>query len=261
MIRPGLKLYSTNVDLIPDARKLREQGVYDFVELYIMPDSYKSTVENWKNFNIPFIIHASHSFQGTNLAQAESWEINLKNFNEARIFADRLGSAMIILHGGNNGSIDETIRQLRLLDDSRIAIENKPKIGINNETCVGWSPSEFHQMADAGVLHGTALDFVHACCAAKSSGADAMELVREFMAFNPKVFHLSDGDALSEKDVHINMGKGNLDIAGFLCVFPEGALVTIETPRDPSKGLGDFVKDVIFLRDILAENAGFILSD
>ena len=49
----------------------------------------------------------------------------------------------IIVHGGHTGNIEETIRQVAQLNDSRIILENKPKVGINDEACVGWSPDEF----------------------------------------------------------------------------------------------------------------------
>ena len=65
-----------------------------------------------------------------------------------------LGADWIIAHGGNNGSILETIRQIGLIGDNRIVIENKPKIGLRDETCVGWSPADFRKIADAGRLHG-----------------------------------------------------------------------------------------------------------
>lgn len=69
--RIGLKLYSTDFDIIADARKL-QNGFFDFVELYVVPDSYETTINAWKDFDIPFIIHMPHSLHGVNLAQAEN---------------------------------------------------------------------------------------------------------------------------------------------------------------------------------------------
>ena len=64
---------------------------------------------------------------------------------------------------------------------------------------------------------------------------------------------MSDGDASSEKDIQLNLGKGKMDLGGFLSVIPNGELVTIETPRDELKGLEDFVNDIHFLRNLLAK--------
>lgn len=249
-MRLGLKLRSTDISLISDARKLWEKGIYGYIELYIIPNSYKETIKKWKPLNIKFVIHAPHSSHGINFAQADKWETNLQGFNEAQLFADELGSDFIIIHGGNNGSFDETVRQIQLLNEKRILLENKPKVGMLNEICVGWSPHEFQQAYDANVLYGTALDFGHAACAARASGVDAMELIKSFMKFNPKIFHLSDGDASSEKDRHLNLGNGDLDLAAFISFIPEGGLLSLETPRSPSRGLKDFIDDVNFLKGL-----------
>jgi len=77
------------------------------------------------------------------------------------------------------------------------------------------------------------------------------------MIFSPKVFHLSDGDISSEKDVHFNLGNGNLNLSEFISVIPEGGFVTIETPRDSSRGLEDFVNDVHYLRNIFSQKGDY----
>ena len=247
----GLKLHSTNVALIPDALRLKKEGFFDYIELYIIPDTYEETIDAWKNLDVPYVIHAPHSFHGVNLAQADKWEINLKHFNETRQFADDLGSDIIIVHGGNNGSFDETLRQIELLKEQRIVLENKPKKGLYGEICVGWSPKEFHTAFHDGILNGTALDFVHANCASNSMGIDVMELVSEFMIFKPKIFHLSDGEHSSEEDTHYNFGKGNLNLHQFVSVVPKEGLLTIETPLDQSRRLKDFIHDVRYLHSIV----------
>ncbi len=249
----GLKLYSTNLVLIPGALRLKKEGFFDYIELYVIPDSHEETIHVWKNIDVPYVIHAPHSFHGVNLAQKDRWETNLQFFNEARQFSDDLGSDIIIVHGGNNGAFEETLRQIALFNDDRIVLENKPQKGIHGEQCVGWSPQEFYEAMMSEVIYGTVLDFVHAAYAANSAKTDKMKIIKDFMVFHPKVFHLSDGNASSEKDIHLNLGKGNMDLGGFLSVIPNGGLVTIETPRDEVKGLEDFVNDIHFLRNVLAK--------
>jgi deoxyribonuclease-4 len=247
--RIGLKLYSTNMDLIKDASILYKGGFFHYVELYIIPGSFEKTIESWKAFEAPFVIHAPHAVHGINLARADMFKDNQRNFREAQRFADFLGCEIIIVHGGNNGSFDETIRQIALLDEKRIALENKPKMGLKGEICVGYAPSDFHRAKQAGVLYGTVLDFGHAACVARSLDIEVMDLVQEFMDFDPKIFHLVDGESSSESDTHLNFGKGNLNIDGFISVIPDQSMVTLETPRDPSNGLDDFVSDIEFLRN------------
>jgi deoxyribonuclease-4 len=250
-VRIGLKLHSTNTDLIPEAEFIYKDGYFDFIELYIIPDSYEESISSWQGLNVPYVIHAPHSFQGVNFAQSHKWETNQRAFREAQRFADTLGSNIIIVHGGHDGSFDETLRQLKLLKDRRIALENKPKVGLHGEVCVGWSPEEFQLAIDNGVIGNTVLDFGHALYASNSAGIDSMKFIRMLLSFNPKIFHITDGNVTSEKDMHLNFGEGNLHISDFMKRIPHGSSVTLETPRDQTGGLKDFKKDVQYLEDLI----------
>ncbi len=247
----GLKLYSINTDLIPEVESLWRKDYFQYIELYIIPGSYSSTHEKWYLCHIPFVIHAPHSVHGINLSLASQWKQNITRFREAQEFADKLNGDRIIVHGGHTGTITETIRQVSRLSDSRIILENKPKVGINGEVCVGWSPEEFHLASISGGFKGFALDFGHASCAALSLEQKPMDMVRSFLVFKPKIFHLSDGDPNSERDKHQNIGKGGFNIIDFLSVIPKGGFLTIETPRNKQNGLEDFVKDINSLRELL----------
>lgn len=249
--RIGLKLYSTNIDQIREAAALKNK-YFNFVELYIVPDSYEETIGSWKRFDVQYVIHAPHFFHGVNLAQIEKRATNLAAYAETRRFADDLHSEIIIAHGGNNGSFDETIRQIRSIDDKRIILENKPRLGLNNEICVGSSPAEFGKIFAERIINGIALDFGHACCAARSMKVDVIDLIREFMRFNPKIYHLSDSDSSSEQDKHFNFGKGNLNLLQFISSVPVDGLITIEAPREQSSGFNDFIDDVKYLKRLLS---------
>lgn len=247
--RIGLKLYSTNTGLIPEANFLRDK-YFNFVELYIIPGSYDKTISAWKEVNFPYVIHAPHSFHGVNLARSECRGSNMLHMREVQRFADVLDAAVIIVHGGNNGNITETIDQLRLIDDLRVVVENKPNIGTLNESCIGWSASEFIKFREAGVLHGIALDFTHAACAARTTETDIGSFIQSLLEFEPKIFHLSDGDSSSQKDVHLNLGKGSLNLEQFLSIIPVNGLVTVETPRGVAGNLSEFVTDITYLRSL-----------
>lgn len=251
--RIGLKLYSTNTGLIPEALFLRNK-YFDFVELYIIPGSYDNTINAWKEFDVPYVIHAPHSFHEVNLARSECRRTNIDHMREVQRFADELRADVIIVHGGNNGNINETIEQLRMINDSRIVVENKPKIGILNEICIGWSPSEYMQFREAGVLHGFALDFTHAICAARATDNDDWKFIQSLLEFEPKIFHLSDGDSSSQKDMHLNLGKGSLNLEQFLSIIPVNGLVTVETPRGVAGNLSEFVTDITYLRSLSSHN-------
>lgn len=251
----GLKLYTTDVSLIPEVHKLLKDGIFDYIELYVVPTSYKKTVNDWKSLDCLFVLHAPHSLHGFNLAQKDKRETNRQIFSQVQLFADILEADYIIVHGGNNGSFDETLHQLSHLNERRIILENKPKIGPHNELCVGWSPHEFLKASESNLLHGIALDFGHAVCAACSLSMDVMEFIKGFLKFNPKIFHLSDGNSASEKDIHLNFGKGNLDIKAFISFLPDAGLLTLETPRSPSRGLRDFTDDLNFVKGLFRNEA------
>jgi len=243
----GLKLFSTNTNLVGEAKRLYDDGLYGYIELYVVPGSYKSCISYWMNICIPIIIHAPHSIDGFNLSIMEKASHNFKQYAEVKRFADDLDAKYIIIHGGTEGSIAETIRQTKRLKDSRLLLENKPKLGINGEACVGWSHNEFITAMKSRVFEGCVLDFGHAICASNSVNIDPYIFIGDFLKLNPKMYHLSDGDISAEKDTHNNMGKGSFDIAALTKAIPSGSLLTIETPRRNNNKLDDFKRDISYI--------------
>jgi len=252
----GLKLFSVNGDLIDEVLRLYAEDWFDFIELMVIPGTFADTRSVWKRMSIPVVIHAPHSGQGVNLADKRKEAENRQKLHEAQMFADLTSADKMIVHGGHNGDLSELVRQLRELGDPRLVLENKPKMGLQGELCIGFTPDELRQVVQAVNLAGTALDFGHATYAACSLQVDAMDLIHGFLAFAPVVFHLSDGDRASEKDMHLNFGKGNFDLGHYCRTIPDDALVTLETPRRAATGLADFKSDVLFLRALAAEDSG-----
>jgi len=249
--KTGLKLYTTDTPLIPEIQAL-DRSHFHFIELYVVPGSFGNAFHDWKGLDVPYVIHAPHTAHGVNLARTDYFQANTGPLAETSKFADGLGSNVIIVHGGNTGSIEETIRQLRVWGDPRIAIENKPRLGRKNNACIGWSRDEIQHIRDAGVAPEFVLDFCHADCAARSVQADTMEFLEEFMKLNPVLFHLADRNVESAMDEHLNFGKGNFNIAHITKRIPFNALVTLETPRDPARRLQDFIDDVAYLAGLLS---------
>jgi deoxyribonuclease-4 len=62
---------------------------------------------------------------------------------------------------------------------------------------------------------------------------DYQEFIQDFLIFDPKMFHISDGMLSNEKDEHLNIGEGDYDIEFLMnCVNrSELGYVTLETPR------------------------------
>jgi len=236
----GLKLWSTNTNLIDQAVHLIDEKVFDYIELFVVPDS------EIKPFlmDVPYIIHIPHETFGVNIGDPAAKERTLQMINESITWADQLNAKHLILHAGH-GSMQDAIDLLREVSDSRLLIENMPKAGLGGEAMIGYSPSQIEELIGDGDM-GLCLDFGHAVKAAVSLGVDYKEYVQGFMELEPRMFHVSDGTLSEEKDEHFNIGEGEYDFTYLLqCVNdnPFGS-VTIETPRLNQKSLNEDIQNV-----------------
>lgn len=248
-MRFGLKLWSVNTDAyLREAVKLYAQKVFDYLEIYFVPGS-ESTAAEWRAIGIPCIVHAPHSRHGVNLAAADREAYNRETFAAVRKFADMLSAPDIIVHGGVLGSITEIVRQLKLVDDTRILIENKPYLPIDhsNVKLAGSTPEEIAKII-AGAGCGFCLDIGHMVASANAHAADWHDYFNAFLALKPKMFHLSDMQANSDIDQHLHFGRGTLPVREVLSRLPPDAVISIETARDSKDDLNDFEKDVEWLR-------------
>jgi deoxyribonuclease-4 len=245
----GLKLGSKNTNYNEDILSFFEAGYFQYIELFTVSESFNDTIEYWKQFHIPIIIHAPHSYAGMNLSLIEERENNKKKLRETFQFADMLKSETIIFHSGVNGEIDETIHQLRPFVDSRCVIENKPVKGLNGEKCLGVIPEEIKYISNE-LRTGFCLDFGHAICAAKSLKREPFKFIKEFIALNPRMYHLTDGDYKDEYDSHLHYGKGSFPIKELLRMIPDEAKITNEAKHDSDLKLDDFKKDFLYVSNI-----------
>ncbi len=248
MHKIGLKLWSVNQNYIDEARRLFLEGVYDYIELYVVPESL-SFLPIWEELRIPFVIHAPHFGHQVNLADANKIKYNRKLIEETQLFADRLKARYIIVHPGVNGVIEETSRQLKKIRDSRILIENKPYLGLSGVVCVGSRPEEIeYVMKECGV--GCCLDIGHAICAGNSHKIGKIVFLRELIALRPSMHHLTDGEWYSEYDSHEHLGDGNYDLETLTKLVDSDKPVTLETEKNSKYNLEDFEKDVACLEDL-----------
>lgn len=254
----GLKLHSTNIALIPDAIKLKREGFFDYIELYIIPGSYNETINAWKNLDISYVIHAPHSYSGLNLSLKNFEHNNISLIEETESFRMVLKPAKIIFHPGIDGSINETIRQILLFKKKyselfkSAIIENKPKIGLNGEVCVGSSTEEIAQIIKETEM-GYCLDIGHAIYYAAWADLKYEDVIDSFMDLKPDIYHLSDGDISSQTDLHLNFGKGNFELDRILNKIPQDSYITIETNRNMAMNLKDYESDIIYLNRLFCE--------
>ena len=250
MHKIGLKLWNINTDYYYDeARKLYNNNVFDYIELYIVP-GYLDLIDKWKEIRIPFDIHAPHFAHNMNLSKKEFEKENFDKYLEVKEYADKLNADVIVFHGGINGDYKETARQIKNFKDSRILIENKPYQPLRmteDNKCVGFKYEEIkYIMEESGC--GFCLDIGHVICAANSQGIEPYSYIEKLVTLNPKRIHLSDIDTTSKYDQHLNYGQGNLDFKKILLIVPKDINITIETNKSLNTNLDDFYHDTMFLK-------------
>lgn len=248
-----LKIGSTNTTYIAPAIELYKKGVFDYIELYVNPGSMKDYLKCWRKEDFPFLLHAPHSYSGFNMSLKDFELRNKHTLIEIDSFRTALKPKLIIFHPGIQGSIDETLRQIILFKKDfpeifNLAIlENKPKISLNGEICLGASPEEMERLLHETGL-GFCLDIGHAICYAAWAKNKFEVVIERFLKLNPIVFHLSDGDISSQTDSHLNFGKGNFDLYRLIEMIPYNAYVSIETNKDKKSNLKDFKNDVTIFK-------------
>lgn len=247
----GLKLGSIDTQYTPEILQYYEQGLFQYIELFAISETFNNTISYWKQFNIPFGIHAPHSAAGLNLANSISRNNNKTKIEESIKFADALNAKYIIFHSGTNGILEETVEQLMPFADERFLIENKPIRGLDGSTCVGCTYEDLRRIIGGiGNGCGFCLDFGHAICAANTLKKEPFDFIKELYMLNPRVYHLTDGNFSSDLDSHLHYGEGNFPLKELLATVPDGEMITNEAKRSRSDCIDEFRDDSVFLRNL-----------
>ena len=250
----GLKLWNTNVDYyLKSAVTLYKQGIFDYIELYIVPNNLDK-IDIWKSTGIPFDIHAPHSAHKMNLANANFSDSNFALYCDVKKYADELNARYIVFHGGVDGTCNEIARQLTSFSDDRALIENKPYKPLKfvcAKEYMGAKPDDIKYIIKNSSC-GFCLDIGHAICAANSFKFEPYSYIQDFVSLNPSKVHLSDMYVVAEEDMHLNFGLGDIDFKLLLGeILPKDIDITIETNKHSATDLNDFVQDVKFLRKVM----------
>lgn len=248
----GLKLWNINDHYLNPAKALYKEGVYQYIELYIVP-GHVDKIEQWKKLGIPIHIHAPHFQHGMNLSKRENFEKNNTFYQEVKFYADELSSEFIIFHSGTDGDYKETARQLNIFNDKRTVIENKPYKTlpfIKGEFYVGGKVDEIQYIINETGCR-FCLDIGHAISAANGLGIEPYDHISQFMNLEPYMYHLSDIDVNSDMDMHLNYGQGNLEFERLFRLIPREMIISIETNKCSKENLDDFKKDAERLKEYL----------
>lgn len=251
----GLKLWSINTDnYLEEAKKLYEEGWFDYIELYVVPNTLE-TISKWKNLcidlNIPFTLHAPHFINDINLADKSKEKYNTEVFKQVEEFSNELNAAYTVVHSGIEGNIDETIRQLKIIQPKKMLIENKPFVAPlrDNRVCRGANIEEISKVINE-IGCKFCLDVGHAICTANTLKIEPYEYVKQFNQLNPTCYHLSDNFIDSEIDKHLNFGQGNYDFKKIFDIINTNKNIAIETNKKSKENLDDFVEDVKWLKSL-----------
>jgi len=247
----GLKLWSSNHHLFSEAVELFEKKEFDFIEMHAENGSFDTTkLEPLKG--IPVNIHSPNE-NHFNLMQKS--EENEHIFQELFQFADYFNSEYIVIHPGIGNHKEILFNNLEKMKsannkDRTIIIENVPKVCVwPADNLYGYTYEMMKEILEVSGA-GFCLDFTHAIKSAKSQNIDAKEFINKLMTLNPKVFHVCDADSEEEKDQHMNLGKGNLDLAFIKSKILENGskMVVFETPKED--GLSNDVKNMDYFRGL-----------
>lgn len=238
MRRFGFKLFNTNLrnapDFVKECTDYASQQNDMFIELMVLTDRPQSELHELKKIlnNVEVRIHAVHSSYGFDAGNKNLEKQNREMFEYTQFAADLFNSKSIVVHAGCNHGIEytkETVRQFKLFNDSRIAVENLPYLDHEDGPLGGYNAKEIkYIMEESGC--GFCFDFSHAACAALSLGIDIDKQMSDFFALRPTVYHMCDGDITVADDKHLHYGDGNYPLKHFLNDFTdENAYITMET--------------------------------
>jgi len=227
---PGLKLWSTNSDLISEAAKLIEAKIFHYVELMPVPNT---EINPFLNYDIPYVIHTTTENFGVNIADPTKYGYNMQTIDRCIDWADQLSARYIILHPGY-GDINVSKKFLTEICDKRLLIENMPKIGINGEKMIGYDVEQINELCNAGNA-GFCFDLNHAIKAAVSLNVNYKHYLEEFSCLQASMYHISDGKLSSEIDEHLSLGDGDYKFETLKKdIFHNKSkiiMITLETPK------------------------------
>jgi len=242
-IKYGLKLWSHNESDISQAESLHEKGFFNYIELYVVPGTFKKCIDSWRQVKIPYIIHCTHCMHGFNLALKGKSRDNLNIFSEVKAFCDELKSKYIILHPGIKGSLQNTVEQLKCLRDKRLLVENMPYLSMFGDRCMGSLYEDVESIISTCNV-GFCLDIPHAINAAFHEKKDYFDYTKKMLDLNPEVIHISDGRVGDRHDEHLHIGKGDFDfrLVKEIVDASKAKYLTLETPKG-KKWASDFIAD------------------
>lgn len=253
MPRFGLKLGLHEKEFAVVAETLSREKRFDFLELYVPRDAKPEYAALWRWYDGVLVLHAPHAMGGFNFARREMAADNIKTLETLDALREAMNPAMAVFHPGLDGDAEEMFRQVAALRRERpelhriMILENKPRLGLNGEHCLGSSPTEMREILAAAEC-GFCLDIRHALAYAAWAGLEWRNVLNDFAELAPRLWHAADGDIHGVIDSHGHIGDGTVPWEEISGLWSKESLVTIECAKAASEALGDFQRDIGLLR-------------
>lgn len=252
MIKYGLKIWSSNINLFNEVGFLLDKGMFDFMEIYTVPGKIDFTLFEKLPGKQVFLHapHFGHQFNIFNFGKLE------KDFFHQQIFplADFLRAKYIVVHAGEGEDPAIFQKNISLIADSRILIENEPQSGLAEEKCFGYSQEQLLFIKEKCGFN-LCFDFGHAIKSAFSQGIDYKDFISKIIAeLNPFYFHLCGAHTKGEAEKHLNLFEGDADIKWIKSVLAKQAknqdiYLVLETPKI-GKDLSNDLKNLAYFISI-----------
>ncbi|MDD5738622.1 MAG: TIM barrel protein [Candidatus Pacebacteria bacterium] len=216
MFKYGIKIWSVNKDWFSEVVELIKQGKADFVEIYLVPSSFKlSDFDIFKQNNIQVSLHCPHTSHNFDVFNLTKKSLDIWN-NQVVKTADYLNSQFIILHPGIGENKETFKRESLKIKDSRVLMESMVKVGFvgveeGGVMCFGYSKEELEFIhKDCGF--DICFDVCHSLASAAWQKIDSYDFISECIdLLKPRYFHLAGGNIEDETDRHLDLWEGNFD--------------------------------------------------
>lgn len=269
MLKYGLKLWSKNKPWFREAVDLCKKGTVDFIELYIVPNSFSlKELEILKA--VPVSLHAPHWEHDFNIFELN--EAKIKLFQEQVVgTANFLNSKYIIVHAGIGESKEIFKTKItplmkcsipgiehRRLSKGRLLIENMTKIGLESiagRLCFGYSLEQLKFIKEECGFE-ICLDFSHAARAALSQKLDYKNFIQSLiLELNPSYFHICGTKFNTKEDEHQDLFDSDLDIVWAKKILLDLAraqdiYLVFEVPKPKKQGLKNDINNINYFKGL-----------
>lgn len=251
----GFKMYSDELKKFEkEAVEFYNKKNCQYIELFVNPGNMQY-LQEWqdfkKNYDIPITLHAPHSVFNMNFADKDRFEYNKMIFAQVNVWAEVLDVQYVVVHPGKGFNIEETVRQLNLINPKRMVIENKPFLSKKDmqRTYRGATIEEITFIRKNHPCR-FCLDIAHCICTANELGENPYEYLKKFQKIHtPDCYHISGNLENSKVDLHTHFDKCDWDLEKIFSIIDTTKNITVETRHPEDSEVFTFLNDETILRN------------